>query len=121
MINLKENGIWFPVFRNKGMEHLIGSDWKEYFDVLIVQARKPRFFTDDSRPIRVFDEHSGNHIWDRVTKLEKGIIYYEVNLKYFNFCLKENILFNLGYCKTVARINWLAWASSIIFWRSPIQ
>lgn len=60
------------------MEHLIGSDWKEYFDVLIVQARKPRFFTDVSRPMRVFDEHSGNHIWDRVTKLEKGVIYYEV-------------------------------------------
>lgn len=75
--------IFFIVFRNKGMEHLIGSDWKEYFDVLIVQARKPRFFTDVSRPIRVFDEHSGNHIWDRVTKLEKGVIYYEVIVNFF--------------------------------------
>lgn len=68
-------------FSNKGMEHLIGTDWKDYFDVLIVQARKPRFFTDVSRPIRVFDEHSGNHIWDRVTRLEKGVIYYEVHFK----------------------------------------
>lgn len=67
------------------MEHLIGSDWKDYFDVLIVQARKPRFFTDISRPIRVFDEHSGNHIWDRVTKLEKGVIYYEVNFMISSF------------------------------------
>lgn len=70
--------ITFAYCSNKGMEHLIGQDWKEFFDVLIVQARKPRFFTDVSRPIRVFDEHSGNHIWDRVTKLEKGVIYYEV-------------------------------------------
>lgn len=60
------------------MELLIGPDWKDYFDVLIVQARKPKFFTDLSRPIRVFDERSGTHIWDRVTKLEKGVIYYEV-------------------------------------------
>lgn len=57
---------------------LVGHDWKEFFDVLIVQARKPKFFTDVSRPIRVFDEQKGNHIWDRVTKLEKGVIYYEV-------------------------------------------
>lgn len=62
------------------MELLVGPDWKDYFDVLIVQARKPKFFTDVSRPIRVFDERSGTHIWDRVTKLEKGIIYYEVSL-----------------------------------------
>ncbi|XP_076262065.1 5' nucleotidase C isoform X1 [Rhynchophorus ferrugineus] len=68
-------------FVNKGMELLIGPDWKDYFDVLIVQARKPRFFTDVSRPIRVFDEQSGTHIWDRVTKLEKGVIYYEGTVK----------------------------------------
>ncbi|XP_066255443.1 5'-nucleotidase domain-containing protein 3 [Euwallacea similis] len=68
-------------FVNEGMELLVGPDWKDYFDVLIVQARKPRFFTDLSRPIRVFDERSGTHIWDRVTKLEKGVIYYEGTVK----------------------------------------
>lgn len=65
--------------RNQGMKMLVGLDWKEFFDVVIVQARKPKFFTDVSRPIRVFDEHSGSHIWGRVTKLEKGVIYYEVS------------------------------------------
>lgn len=60
------------------MELLVGENWKDYFDVVIVQARKPRFFTDESRPIRVYDEQSGAHVWDRVTKLEKGKIYYEV-------------------------------------------
>lgn len=68
-------------FVNKGMELLVGPDWKDYFDVLIVQARKPRFFTDVSRPIRVFDEQSGTHIWDRVNRLEKGVIYYEGTVK----------------------------------------
>lgn len=48
---------------------LAGRDWKNLFDVVIVEARKPRFFTDESRPIRVFDENSGTHLWDRVVKL----------------------------------------------------
>ncbi|KRT84904.1 hypothetical protein AMK59_809, partial [Oryctes borbonicus] len=68
-------------FVNKGMDFLIGSDWKTFFDVIIVQARKPRFFTDKSRPIRIYDERSGSHIWDRVTKLEKGVIYFEGTVK----------------------------------------
>ncbi|GLV43120.1 5' nucleotidase C [Carabus blaptoides fortunei] len=68
-------------FVNKGMELLVGENWKDYFDVVIVQARKPRFFTDESRPIRVYDEQSGAHVWDRVSKLEKGKIYYEGTVK----------------------------------------
>lgn len=68
-------------FVTKGMELLVGKDWKEFFDVVIVQARKPRFFTDLSRPIRVYDEQTGTHSWDRVTKLEKGKIYYEGTVK----------------------------------------
>ncbi|XP_077296560.1 5' nucleotidase C [Arctopsyche grandis] len=64
-------------FVNAGMELLVGTDWREFFDVVIVSARKPRFFTDHSRPIRVFDHTSGTHVWDKVTKLEKGMIYYE--------------------------------------------
>lgn len=60
------------------MGHLVGPHWRDLFDLVIVQARKPRFFTDESRPIRVWDEKSGTHVWDRVIKLEKGVIYYEV-------------------------------------------
>lgn len=63
------------------MRHLVGSNWKDLFDVVIVQARKPRFFTDLSRPIRILDENSGTHLWDRVTKLEKGNVYYEGTVK----------------------------------------
>lgn len=103
------------------MEHLIGNDWKDYFDVLIVQARKPRFFTDLSRPIRVYDEHSGNHIWDRVTKLEKGVIYYEVKTLYLIVLIFGYTIHLLGYCKTITRSDRLARPSSIIFWRSSIQ
>lgn len=59
---------------------LVGDDWKDLFDVVIVQARKPRFFTDESRPIRMYDENKNVYLWDRVTKLERGKIYYEVSV-----------------------------------------
>lgn len=63
------------------MDMLVGLDWKQFFDVVIVQARKPRFFTDESRPFRVFDRSKSTHLWDRVVSLEKGKIYYEGTLK----------------------------------------
>lgn len=60
---------------------LIGQNWKDYFDVVIVQARKPRFFTDDSRPFRVFDTNTGTHLWDRVSRLEREKTYFEGTVK----------------------------------------
>lgn len=75
------------------MELLVGTDWRDYFDVVIVSARKPRFFTDKSRPIRVFDQTSGTHVWDKVSKLEKGIVYYEV-LFFINLCNQQSNYFN---------------------------
>ncbi|KAL9925287.1 5' nucleotidase C isoform 1-T1 [Glossina fuscipes fuscipes] len=68
-------------FVNRGMTLLAGNNWREYFDVIIVQARKPKFFTDESRPIRLYDERNDSHVWDRVTRLEKGQIYYEGTVK----------------------------------------
>ncbi|KAJ1519137.1 hypothetical protein ONE63_011257 [Megalurothrips usitatus] len=68
-------------FVNSGMSLLVGKDWPELFDVVIVQARKPRFFTDESRPIRMFDTKTSVHLWDRVVKLERGKIYCEGTLK----------------------------------------
>ncbi|CAG9808091.1 unnamed protein product [Chironomus riparius] len=70
----------FP-FVNKGMTFLCGDDWREFFDVIIVNARKPKFFTEHSRPLRIYDEKMHTHTWDRVTKLEKGVIYYEGTVK----------------------------------------
>lgn len=62
------------------MEMLVGLDWRDFFDVVIVNANKPKFFTEVSRPIRVFDKNANTHIWEKVTSLEKGIIYYEVHI-----------------------------------------
>lgn len=60
------------------MTLLAGEKWREYFDVIIVKARKPKFFTDESRPIRLYDEKTNSNVWDRVSRLDKGKIYYEV-------------------------------------------
>lgn len=72
------------------MQFLVGENWKNYFDVVIVQARKPRFFTEETRPLRIYDEVKQTQLWDRVTKLNKGIIYLEV---IFYFDILENYIF----------------------------
>ncbi|XP_026976854.1 5'-nucleotidase domain-containing protein 2 isoform X2 [Sagmatias obliquidens] len=33
-------------FVDKGMRHMVGANWRQLFDVVIVQADKPSFFTD---------------------------------------------------------------------------
>ncbi|XP_043269988.1 5'-nucleotidase domain-containing protein 3 isoform X2 [Venturia canescens] len=68
-------------FVDKGMKYLVGEDWRDYFDVVIVQARKPKFFTDETRPLRIYDVATKTQLWDRVTKLEKGVIYQEGTVK----------------------------------------
>ncbi|XP_033225207.1 5'-nucleotidase domain-containing protein 3 isoform X2 [Belonocnema kinseyi] len=68
-------------FVDKGMRFLVGDKWQDYFDLVIVQARKPRFFTEESRPLRMYDEENQTQLWDRVTKIEKGVIYLEGTVK----------------------------------------
>lgn len=59
---------------NGGMEFLLGSDWQSFFDVVIVSAGKPRFYTTD-RSFREVSQTTGKIQWTEVTKLEKGKIY----------------------------------------------
>ncbi|KAF6205118.1 hypothetical protein GE061_019285 [Apolygus lucorum] len=67
-------------FVNAGMGHMVGADWEKFFDLIIVQARKPLFFTDESRPLRIYDKVQNTHVWDKVTQIKKGVIYYEGTL-----------------------------------------
>lgn len=34
---------------NKGMTYIVGPDWMDLFDVVITNARKPKFFNETSR------------------------------------------------------------------------
>lgn len=99
-------------FVNKGMEMLAGHDWQQFFDVIIVNARKPRFFTDLSRPIREFDVTTNTHLWDRVVAMEKGKIYYEVGgAAGWWKCkkIKKIISILLGNAETTSRFDEMEW------------
>ena len=56
---------------------MIGDDWRDLFEIVVVQARKPKFFTQQSRPFRKFNIAGDRMTWDRVSKLEKGKVYME--------------------------------------------
>ncbi|XP_072277340.1 5'-nucleotidase domain-containing protein 2 [Pyxicephalus adspersus] len=66
-------------FVNKGMNYMVGKNWRDLFDVIIVKADKPAFFTDRRKPFRRLDEN-GSLQWDRINSLEKGKIYKQGNL-----------------------------------------
>uniref|UniRef100_A0A8C3LN32 5'-nucleotidase domain containing 2 n=1 Tax=Chrysolophus pictus TaxID=9089 RepID=A0A8C3LN32_CHRPC len=66
-------------FVDKGMKHMVGKNWRDLFDMVIVQADKPNFFTDRRKPFRKLDDN-GSLQWDKINQLEKGKIYKEGNL-----------------------------------------
>ncbi|XP_071085727.1 5'-nucleotidase domain-containing protein 3-like [Haliotis cracherodii] len=68
----------FP-FIHAGMSYMIGPDWQDLFDVIITNARKPKFFNEASRPFRTYDPALFSQSWDRVQTLEKGKVYQQGN------------------------------------------
>ena len=40
---------------DKGMSYMVGNRWRDFFDVIIVQAGKPHFFTNNNKPFRELD------------------------------------------------------------------
>ncbi|KAK6167228.1 hypothetical protein SNE40_021312 [Patella caerulea] len=66
-------------FVDAGLKYMIGEDWGDMFDVIIVNARKPKFFNETSRPFRQFDVASNKQSWASVQSLQKGHIYQQGN------------------------------------------
>uniref|UniRef100_A0A668A3F6 5'-nucleotidase domain containing 3 n=1 Tax=Myripristis murdjan TaxID=586833 RepID=A0A668A3F6_9TELE len=69
-------------FVDRGMNYIVGKDWRDLFDVVIVQADKPGFFNDRRKPFRRVTD-KGVLLWDRIHRLEKGQIYKQGNLYEF--------------------------------------
>ncbi|KAG7237718.1 hypothetical protein CRUP_001573, partial [Coryphaenoides rupestris] len=61
------------------MGYMVGENWRDFFDVVIVQADKPNFFNDCIKPFRRLDS-KGDLQWDKIRSLEKGQIYKQGNL-----------------------------------------
>ncbi len=69
--------------RNNGLSYTLGKDWQTLFDVVVVSARKPHFFSSDSIPFREYDPNLDTRTWEKVTKMEPGRVYYGGTLKQF--------------------------------------
>lgn len=66
-----------------GMSYMVGPAWREHFDVVVVQAGKPRFFTNNSQPFRQLDTERSVFHWHQVSALEKGRIYAGGTISHF--------------------------------------
>ncbi|XP_052217507.1 5'-nucleotidase domain-containing protein 3-like isoform X2 [Dreissena polymorpha] len=72
----------FP-FIDAGMKYMVGPGWQDLFDVVVVDARKPKFFNEASgRPFRLYDPLE-LRTFERVKILEKGKVYQQGNFKDF--------------------------------------
>eukprot|EP01130_Rhizamoeba_saxonica_P017150 TRINITY_DN818_c0_g1_i1.p1 TRINITY_DN818_c0_g1~~TRINITY_DN818_c0_g1_i1.p1 ORF type:complete len:537 (+),score=91.78 TRINITY_DN818_c0_g1_i1:82-1692(+) len=86
---------------NAGMSFLLNDldpsfpDWKDYFDIIVVKADKPTWFTS-TRPFREYDYERGNELWKKVNKLEKNKVYVEGSMQEFEritSCIGESVLY----------------------------
>ncbi|XP_023340841.1 5'-nucleotidase domain-containing protein 3 isoform X2 [Eurytemora carolleeae] len=66
-----------------GMKYMVGEDWRDLFDVIVVQAGKPHFFTNNAQPFRELDLTRNVFLWDKVHELAKGRIYAGGTLNHF--------------------------------------
>ena len=81
--NLRQNNKQVFVVTNspfkivdKGMSYMLGKGWQNYFDVVIIQAKKPDFFAHkNSSVFREYSPNSDRLKWKRVQTLEPGTIY----------------------------------------------
>ncbi|KJE94852.1 5'-nucleotidase domain-containing protein [Capsaspora owczarzaki ATCC 30864] len=65
-------------FVNVGMSHIVGPHWRDLFDVIVVDALKPRFF-NESRPFRQFDTTLNSMTWTKVSRFARGGVYCHGN------------------------------------------
>ena len=79
---LLTNSPWF--FVNAGMQHILQREnWQDLFEVVVVDARKPGFYTSQ-RPFRLYDTVNDTPQYEPVIRrLVKGQVYSGGNLKEF--------------------------------------
>jgi len=82
--NLKDSGkrlifasnspYWYV---DAGMKYILGDQWRDIWDAVIVSAGKPAFYTDMKRPFREVNTETNRVRFQKVEKLEKGKVYTE--------------------------------------------
>lgn len=69
------------VLVNAGMTYLIGEDWRDIFDVIITNAKKPAFFTHQLRHLREYNPETKILSWGEVNQVLPGKVYSRVRTK----------------------------------------
>ena len=64
LIFVSNSPFWYV---DSGMKYVIGENWREMWDAVIVSAGKPRFYTETSRPFREVDKETGRLQFNRVS------------------------------------------------------
>ena len=79
-----------------GMKHVIGDDWREDWDVVIVSAGKPLFYTEEARPFREVSSVTGRVKFKKVSvgrlrvTADASILLHSFVPSASNFCLLTN-------------------------------
>lgn len=66
---------------NSGMTFMVGQDWRDLFNVIIVNAKKPSFFTHQQRHFRKYLPEQNILSWKQVKSLEQNKIYSRGNME----------------------------------------
>eukprot|EP00580_Thalassiosira_gravida_P001274 CAMPEP_0201603514 /NCGR_PEP_ID=MMETSP0492-20130828/3931_1 /ASSEMBLY_ACC=CAM_ASM_000837 /TAXON_ID=420259 /ORGANISM="Thalassiosira gravida, Strain GMp14c1" /LENGTH=612 /DNA_ID=CAMNT_0048067309 /DNA_START=101 /DNA_END=1939 /DNA_ORIENTATION=+ len=84
LIFVSNSPFWYC---DAGMNHVIGPEWRDQWDVVITSAGKPSFYTEDNRPFREVDIGTGKLKFKQVLKLDKGRVYTSGCLKELTKCI----------------------------------
>jgi len=84
LIFVSNSPFWYV---DAGMNYVIGENWRDTWDVVIVSAGKPRFYTDNSRPFREVSTTTGRVKFKKVERLEPGEVYTEGCLRQLTKCI----------------------------------
>lgn len=105
----------FP-FVDKGMSHLFHKDWRDMFEVVCVNARKPKFFRvkTETSPFRNINLSDGTYMSDQVLEFQRHGVYGEGNVdslkKYAGLGTSEVIYFgnqvHSDLIDPVERVGW---------------
>lgn len=84
LIFVSNSPFWYV---DSGMKYVIGENWREMWDAVIVSAGKPRFYTETSRPFREVNKDTGRLQFKKVDRIEPGEVYSDGCLTELTKCL----------------------------------
>ena len=79
---------------NAGMTYMFDENWRSLFDIVIVNAKKPSFFTAAGRHFRVYSPKTGRLKWQKVNNFRFVIFFSKIN-----FLSKNSTLISRENCR----------------------